>query len=205
MSEIDDGVIKYDRHFTPSPALKPDQYSALENWRKKLHHLKLIGEYPDVFIGYGNLSQKVSGLDHLEFIITATQTGKFQDLTGEHYTVVENYDLEKNAIYAKGCMDASSEALTHAAIYECSKDINVVFHIHDNFLWKKMIENNYDFTAKDIPYGTVEMAKAVKKIVNAKSSGLFAMAGHLDGIVSWGNTLDEAGELILQLVKKFTP
>lgn len=205
MSEIDDGVIKYERHFTPSPALKPDQYSALENWRKKLFQLKLIGEYPDVFIGYGNLSQKIDGLDRLEFIITATQTGKYKDLNGEHYTIVENYDLERNAIYAKGCMDASSEALTHAAIYECSNEINVVFHIHDNFLWKTMIENDYDHTSRDIPYGTVEMAKAMKTIVNGKSSGLFAMAGHLDGIVAWGNSLDEAGELILSLVEKFKP
>ncbi len=201
MSEIDDGVIKYERHFTPSTPLEPDEYSTLEKWRKKLFNLKLIGEYPKVCIGYGNLSQKVRTSDSIEFIITATQTGKFADLSGEHYTLVEGYDFEKNLIKAKGVLDASSEALTHASIYECSKDINVVFHIHDKEIWTKMLEQNFESTPPDVPYGTIEMVKAVRELIKGRSSGVFAMAGHEDGIVSWAKSHDEAGKLILDLVK----
>ncbi len=202
MSEIDDGVIKYERHFTPCEPLKHDQYCHLEKWRKKLFSLKLIGEYPNICIGYGNLSQKVTSAESIQFIITSTQTGKLPELSGEHYTLVENYDLKKNSITARGCLDASSEALTHASIYECSDEINVVFHIHDKEMWNAMISNNYEFTPAEVPYGTVEMANAVKSLIKKREFGVFAMAGHEDGIVAWGRHHDEAGLLILNLVEK---
>lgn len=203
MSEIDDGVIKYQRLFTPTDPLHVDQYSDLEQWRKKLFHLKLIGEYPEVFIGYGNMSKRIAPSLPIKFIITGTQTGKYSDLSGEHYTTVTGYDLEKNIIQATGCIDASSEALTHAALYESSVDIQAVFHIHDKDIWQKMLSADFDHTKKDIPYGTVDMANAVKKLVASRSHGIFAMAGHEDGVVAWGENLEQAGQEIMKLVKLF--
>ena len=200
MSEIDDGVIKYHRDFTKSDALKPDQYWDLELWRKKLYQLGLIGEYPIVNIGYGNLSQRIK---QNHFIITGTQTGKFAELNGEHYTVVTDHNIEKNLIQARGPIDASSEALTHAAIYAHQSLINAVFHIHDKKLWKLMIEHSLPHTAANIPYGTVEMARAVEELIGNSTHGIFAMAGHEDGIVSYGQSLDEAGQAILELVERF--
>lgn len=203
MSEIDDGVIKYQRQFTKIDSLKSDEYWPLEKWRKKLFHLKLIGEYPDVFIGYGNMSWRLSPAMPIRFIITGTQTGKYPDLSGEHYTRVTGYDLAKNLIIAEGPIDASSEALTHALLYECSEKIQAIFHIHDKIIWQGMLDTNMPATAADVPYGTVEMAKAVHDLVGNQSFGSFAMAGHEDGVVAWGENLDQAGVEIMKLVEKF--
>ncbi len=203
MSEIDDGVIKYQRVFTPADPLQHHEYRQLESWRKKLYQLELIGEYPNVFIGYGNMSQRLAPSLPIQFIITGTQTGKFAALSGEHYTTVTGYNLESNLIEAKGCIDASSEALTHAALYEVSAKIKAVFHIHDKTIWQGMLDDDFLYTKKDIPYGTVEMARAVQEIVKGKSKGVFAMAGHEDGVVAWGNTLEETGQEIMKLVQQF--
>ena len=203
MSEIDDGVIKYQRVFTPCEALEHHQYRDLESWRKKLFQLKLIGEYPKVLIGYGNMSKRIAPSLPIQFIITGTQTGKWPQLSGEHYTTVTGYNLTSNLIEAKGCIDASSEALTHAALYEVDPEIISVFHIHDKVIWQRMLEGDFLKTDKDIPYGTVEMARAVQEIVKGKSKGVFAMAGHEDGVVAWGSTLEETGQEILNLVKQF--
>lgn len=204
MSEIDDGVIKYDRNFyTKCDALQPDEYSALEYWREKLYKLKLIGEYQPEMIGYGNVSCRSQKSDSL-FVITGTQTGKFEKLCGEHYTRVCGYDLAKNILIANGPLEASSEALTHAAIYESSNQIQAVFHIHDQEIWNGMLnDSSCNITAKQIPYGTLEMAQAVQYFSKKYLTGTLAMAGHADGIIAWGKTLDEAGDEILKLVEKF--
>ncbi len=204
MSEIDDGVIKYDRgHFTPIDSLEADEYSPLEKWRKKLYQLELIGEYRPENIGYGNVSWLRPPFRPIQFVITGTQTGKYSDLTGEHYTRVKGYDLEKNIIVAEGPLEASSEALTHAAMYEACAEIRAVFHIHDSTIWEGMLKENLNVTAKEIPYGTVAMAQAVRTLVAARSHGALAMAGHADGVIAWGADLDQAGAEILALVERF--
>lgn len=203
MSEIDDGVIKYQRQFTKCEALKSDEYWPLEKWREKLFHLKLIGEYPEVFIGYGNMSWRMTPARPIRFVITGTQTGKHPILNGQHYTRVNGYNLEQNLIIAEGPLDASSEALTHACLYECNDKIQAIFHIHDKVIWQSMLDKKMLATSKDIPYGTVGMAKAVRELVGNKTSGCFAMAGHEDGIVAFGENLDQTGVQILKLVERF--
>lgn len=209
MKVIDDGFIKYDRsNFSQCPALAEAEYRSLEYWRKKLFELNLIGEYPEEKIGYGNISMVVDyrqhfGSDHPQFIITGTQTGKYPDLDGNHYTRVLDYEIDKLKIKMMGPIEASSEALTHAAIYSANHHIKVVFHIHSPAIWKGMIADKSNFTAKSIPYGTVEMARATQKCIEGKNKGCFCMKGHQDGIVIYGETLEEVGELTLNLHRKY--
>jgi ribulose-5-phosphate 4-epimerase/fuculose-1-phosphate aldolase len=96
-----------------------------------------------------------------------------------------------------GPLEASSEVLTHAAIYECNKNIKAVFHIHSKKMWQFMIKKNYPFTAKEIAYGTLEMARATQSCIAENSSGIFCMRGHEDGIVAFGKTLTEAWNQII--------
>ncbi len=206
---IDDGVIKYDRsNFTQCEALNYSEYATIENWRTLLFKLNLIGEYPEHKVGFGNLSQKNDYSQYEptslpQFTITGTQTGKFAKLTGEHYTRVLNYDIEKQKIKVLGPLEASSEALTHAAIYTASSKINFVFHIHSKEIWNGMISDHGPATHEDIPYGTLEMANAVKDVIAMKSHGIICMKGHEDGVISYGETADQAGELILDLYLKY--
>lgn len=209
MKVIDDGVIKYDRsNFSLSEALKPEEYEQLEYWRKKLHQINLIGEYKDVNIGFGNMStlfdySHIQSSLHPQFVITGTQTGKYADLDGKHYTRVLDYDISTLKIKMMGMIEASSEALTHAAIYESQTKIKAIFHIHSSFIWKGMIEDNTDSTAAHIPYGTVEMARATQKCVRGKPFGSFCMLGHEDGVVIYGGSLDEVGNLTMNLYQKY--
>jgi len=201
---VDDGVIKYDRsNFSYSGPLDKDTFEDLENWREKLYQLNLIGEYPTEKVGFGNLSKLIDQVEGIQFIITGTQTGKFEKLTGAHYTLVEGYDLENMKIIARGPVEASSEALTHAAVYESTPTISAVFHIHSKKIWDAMIAQNYDATPKDVPYGTLEMAKCVQKLIGSNHKGTIVMKGHQDGVIAYASSLNECGELILDLAKKF--
>ena len=46
------------------------------------------------------------------------------------------------------------------------------------------------------------MAEAAKECIGKKESGIFAMAGHDEGIISYGSTVEEAGKIILETLKK---
>jgi len=209
MKVIDDGVIKYDRsNFTQCPPLNISEYSCLELWRKELFKLNLIGEYPIDQVGFGNISefkdyQQFHQSSHPQFLITGTQTGKYPDLDGRFYTRVLDYDIEDLKIKVMGPVEASSEALTHAAIYAGNKNIMAIFHIHSAKIWNGMINDNSEHTSKTIPYGTVEMARATQNCINHKDFGSFCMHGHEDGVVAYGRSLDEAGKIILKLYKKY--
>ncbi len=209
MKVIDDGVIKYDRtNFSLSDALASSEYLELENWRLKLYELNLIGEYPSVQIGFGNMSEvRDYGQYFLssrpQFVITGTQTGKFQSLDGSHYTRVLDYQISELKIKMMGKIEASSEALTHAAIYESNRNIKAVFHIHSHTIWKRMIEDKSPFTNEHIPYGTVEMARATQECIRGSDSGVFCMHGHEDGVVIFGKSLEETGKLTLELYDKY--
>lgn len=209
MKVIDDGVIKYDRsNFSLSGPLEPFEYQELEYWRKKLFKKELIGEYPAEKIGFGNMStvmdySQFAKSIHPQFIITGTQTGKYPELNGSHYTRVLDTNINELQIKMMGCIEASSEALTHAAIYESNHKIKAVFHIHSSVIWKKMIEDKSDFTAAPIPYGTVEMAVATKECIRGKTNGVYCMHGHIDGIVIYSESLALAGEMTFSLYDKY--
>jgi hypothetical protein len=209
MKVIDDGVIKYDRsNFTQCGPIDLVEYLSLEYWRKKLFKLNLIGEYAEAGVGFGNLSEirdysQFHKTPHPQFVITGTQTGKYSELDGNFYTRVLDYDIEKLKINMMGPIEASSEALTHAAIYSHNKKIQAVFHIHSQKIWKGMIDDQANFTASDIPYGTVAMARATERCIGNKESGIFCMHGHEDGVVAYGRTLEEAGEIILKTCRQY--
>jgi ribulose-5-phosphate 4-epimerase/fuculose-1-phosphate aldolase len=203
-SLVDDGIIKFDRSgFIEIEAIEKDEYLALEAWRKRLYQLELIGEYPIDKVGFGNISCKKDYKRHFQsaykpqFLITGTQTGKYPDLDGRHYTRILDYDLDKNIVMAMGPVDASSETLTHAAIYETNNAITAIFHVHHKKMWNYILSHNLPHTKKETPYGTIEMAREAQSLFSGKAQGVFAMEGHEDGVIAFATTLDECGELIL--------
>lgn len=209
MSEIDDGVIKFDQtDYVHSQGLNRKEFEQLESWRKKLYQLELIGEYQPEKIGYGNLSQRAN-YQHLrqtkkpQFMISGTQTGCLRELGPTHYTRVIDFDIQKNKVSVHGPIMASSESLTHAALYLISEHVKCVFHIHDKIIWRGMLEDKAPTTPQEIPYGTIEMAKCVQSMFPNQDHGYFAMAGHDEGVIAFASDLDKAGALILDLYKKY--
>ncbi len=166
----------------------------LNSWRDKLYKLGLIGVYP-TGIGYGNISIRFG---QNKFIITGAATGKFKRLTARHYTQVTEYDLARNSLTTVGPIKASSESLTHAVIYAYDRNISAVIHIHHLGLWKKLL--NKVPTTQNAEYGTPAMANEIVRLFNQTDlpeQKILVMAGHAEGIVSFGKNLTEAGERIL--------
>ena len=118
-----------------------------------------------------------------------------------HYARVLSCDIEANRVVCEGPVQASSEALTHAAIYALDNAIRAVVHVHDAALWNELIDR-IPTTSRDIDYGTPEMAREFRRLFDETEFadlGVAVMGGHEEGIVSFGAGLEQAAERILEL------
>jgi len=191
------GSIKYECIWEKTVPFEIQQIGELSLCRTKLHKLGFIGVYPDG-IGYGNISIR---LENGLFLITGTSTGHLTSLTNEHYTKVTAYNFSQNRLNCLGPIKASAESLTHAAVYECDAEINAVVHIHSKSLWQKLI-HKIPTTSDRVEYGTPEMASEIFRLFREselKTKKVLVMAGHEEGIISFGKTLHEAMDGILNL------
>ncbi len=197
-----EGVIKYQLEFKPGHPITED-LQELNVWRSILHGLKLIGQNETRYQGYayGNLSIR-SLDDPTHFIISASQTGKIPDLSPDHYSLVVQCDITSNRVMAQGLLRPSSEALTHAMIYQLDKTIQCVIHVHDPRLWQFGLSSDLPCSKSSVAYGTPDMADEVKRLadsINLKKTGILIMAGHEDGIICFGDSIQQAGQRLLQL------
>ncbi|MFH2019947.1 MAG: class II aldolase/adducin family protein [archaeon] len=189
---MDDGYIKFNLDWKKS-SINFD-ISEINTCREKLYGLGLIGAYPSG-IGYGNISIRIG--KNNEFIITGSETGNKKKLNIDDYSLVTSFDVDKNFVSCIGLTKASSESMTHAAIYEANLRINAVIHIHSKRLWD-FLKNKTMCISKDIPYGTPEMAHAVGKLAKENASGIIVMLGHVEGIISYGKNIDDALKKIIK-------
>jgi len=194
----DEGYIKYNCLWTETAAVKAAEISGLNMWRKKLFQKGLLGVYPDG-IAFGNVSIRKG---ERQFMITASQTGKLAELNADHFALVTDFDLKGNSLICSGAMRASSESLSHAAIYTTLPNIKAVFHVHHAALWQQYL-HKLPTTDVRAAYGTPEMAFEIRRIVEnqaEKHAGILFMAGHEEGIISYGETLALAGNILLNIL-----
>ncbi|MEL6494569.1 MAG: class II aldolase/adducin family protein [Cyanobacteria bacterium J06623_7] len=194
---IDEGYIKYQCYWSSEEAIAESDITALNSWRDRLYQLGLIGVY-DNGIGFGNLSRRL--LDSEQLIISGTQTGGLSRLGAEHYTKVTDYSWQDNYVTCQGLIKASSETLTHAAIYSALPQVNAVIHVHHQTLWTHLL-HRLPTTDPNCAYGTPEMATEIMRLCQQPSTQerqIIAMSGHESGILSFGVDLDQAGEVLLK-------
>ena len=192
-----EGYIKFRLEHTPGVPLPEPSLKSLFHWRERLFDLGLIGVYPDG-IGYGNLSQRIPGTD--QFIISGTATGGLTELQADHFTTVTHFDPQVNTVWCEGPIHASSESMSHGIIYRLLAEVGAVIHVHHSGLWKKLLAERPS-TPESVTYGSPEMAFAIETLVREaglETSGIFAMAGHEEGVMSFGRDLEEAGKSILE-------
>jgi ribulose-5-phosphate 4-epimerase/fuculose-1-phosphate aldolase len=98
----------------------------------------------------------------------------------------------------KGPIKASSESLTHAAIYRSDKKTNAIIHVHNLNIWTSLIDT-VPTTLKHVQYGTPEMAYEIMRLFKETNfrEKIIVMAGHKSGIITFGNNLKEAGKVLL--------
>ena len=214
---MSEGVIKFRCHWTREPIpLDPAASAGLLMWRSRLREQGLLGVDADG-VGYGNVSVRVRpvqerrgrepGSSGPSFLITGSGTGGLAEIDDTHLSLVTDCRIEENLLFCRGLSEASSESLSHAAIYRAGAEVGAVIHAHSARLWGEHL-GKLPSTPPDVGYGTPEMALSLESIVGrlsdhdelGRSQHVVVMGGHPDGLIAYGRDLDEAGEELLGLV-----
>ena len=202
-----EGVIKFQLDFEQGEALDYAQIESIEQWRQHLMRLGLIGQDDERYagLGFGNISHRVNypGASHA-FVITGTQTGHLQQMDAAHYALVTDCDPQRNTLRAQGPVKPSSEAMTHALIYQSVPQAEAVVHIHSPDIWRHAQQLGLAVTNPAVEYGTPQMATEIERIIDAglPRGHTISMGGHEDGVITWGESLDATGSEILMLLSE---
>lgn len=188
-----EGYIKFSLKHKIADAPKHPLFDKFNAARTKLYDMHLIG-MNNAGIGFGNISVRAGD----NFIISGTATGGKPILSPEDYCEVVGFDVEQNIVYCQGPLKASSETMSHGVIYRKLPAVNCVIHIHNLDLYHKMLDEGYPATPKEATYGTPEIAKEIEKLVT-KNNDIFVMAGHEEGVISYGETIEKALSQIITL------
>jgi ribulose-5-phosphate 4-epimerase/fuculose-1-phosphate aldolase len=149
-------------------------------------------------VAFGNVSVR-DGLTR-NFYITGSATGGLSELTPTDCVRVVTYDFARNWLCYEGAAIPSSEALTHAAIYESDPSTSAVIHCHDSVLWRALLDR-VPTSSKAVTYGTPEMAYEIMRLFktsDVQSREILVMAGHEGGIVSFGKNLQDAFDVLVR-------
>lgn len=195
-----EGVTKFHTDFRLAPPPSHARLSELEGWRRLFHRLGMIGRMPNRYGGlaYGNVSLRLAGG---QFLISGTQTGEAPRLGASGYCCVESWNLTNHSLRAAGPVRPSSEALSHAALYQANSSIGSVIHVHCPDLWNAAREGRIlvPVTPPELEYGTAELAAAVAAQALLSAASLICMGGHEDGILAYGEEPESAASALLHL------
>jgi L-ribulose-5-phosphate 4-epimerase len=194
---FDEGVIKYSCQWEEAEPLAFPELEELIGWRDRIFAASLIGLYPNG-IGYGNISLR---LNDSSFVISGTQTGHLSHTDSQHYTLVDSWDIDRNSLHCTGPIKASSESLTHAALYSLDAKIQAIVHGHSAALWQQYMRV-LPTTRASVPYGTPAMAYEMERLFregDLQQKRCLVMAGHKDGLLAFGETLEQAATTLLAL------
>lgn len=194
----EEGYIKFRADWDKAPAPPAPFLEDLIAVRSQLHKRGLIGMYPDG-IGYGNISKRWDAEGR--FVISGTATGGLEPLLPEHFTLVESVDVANNQLHCAGPVLASSESMSHAAVYRQCPEVNGVIHFHSPGLWERWLEKAPS-TPASAAYGTPEMAFAIMELLakpENRSWKFFVMGGHREGCIAFGSDLWDAVDALNSL------
>jgi ribulose-5-phosphate 4-epimerase/fuculose-1-phosphate aldolase len=208
-AEFDEGVTKFELEFVPAPAVPIERLRALIAWRGILWRLGLVGRDPARYggVGFGNLSRRLSSrdTDPPRFAITGTQTGALATLDATHFAVVTACEPTHNRVHAEGPIPPSSESLTHGMLYRIDPSIGFIFHVHSPDIWHARDALKLPTTDAHVAYGTPAMAAEMRRL---KRRGVLmrrrivVMAGHEDGVISFGRSAEQAGAALLRTLAR---
>jgi L-ribulose-5-phosphate 4-epimerase len=191
------GPVKFTSHQVAVEISRFAGFAELNRYRRKLLELGMIGVDASG-IGFGNLSIRNGATSR--FYITGSATGGISELTPANCAKVVAYDFAGNWLQCEGSAVASSESLTHAAVYESDPKARAVIHCHDMKLWAALLDKA-PTTPKMVEYGTPEMAYAVRRlfdITDVKRRKIFVMAAHDGGLMTFGRDLQDAFRILLR-------
>ncbi len=187
-----EGYIKFNCVWDESPIPAEIDLKEINALRDAMVRMGGIGMLPGTEIGFGNVSRRLGA----GFLISGTQTGNISHLSESDYAFVSAWDFATNSLNCTGRRRASSESLSHAAVYDALPDVNFIAHIHHAQLWRAHLWK-LPTTPEYAEFGTVELAMEITKICKeATFNGAIALAGHEDGLIFCGRTAEEVIERI---------
>ena len=211
---VDEGAIKFEAAHRESP-LAPRRFGEaacrLIAWREIFAKTGLVGQEPGLYggFGYGNVSCRVGPPSlprrRRAFLITGTQTSGKACMSLADLCVVESCQPRRNRVESYGPIMPSSESLTHGAIYDLGSHIRFVFHAHSPVIWRRAEALRVPTTDRRVAYGTPEMAREVERLWRGSALpdlGMLAMGGHEDGVIAFGRSAEEAGEVMLRFLAR---
>ena len=203
-----EGVIKFQLDHIKAPPLPENQIVHLIGWRRIFYLCKLIGQDDKRYegYGYGNISCRIEPFKAVpnkrRFVITGSQTGHLPETNSSHYALIETYCPNRYQVHARGPIKPSSESLTHGVIYDLIPSARSVIHVHSPEIWFNAKTLNIPITSPEATYGSMELINEIKDILQNTSLKLFSMGGHEDGIVAFGDSLEDAGCLLVSALAK---
>ncbi len=195
-----EGYIKFLCNWQETEPLPENDLEPLIHRRNILYDYGFIGAYPDG-IGFGNISKRYKGN---QFIISGSGTGNYRRILPRHFSLVTDFDMDRNYLQCQGPVKASSESMTHGAIYREAVEVNGIIHIHHKGFWEKLL-GMVPATSKNAAYGTPAMAREIVRILretDVMRIRILVMEGHEEGIVSFGKDLDEAAEVLFRFARQ---
>ena len=203
-----EGVIKYSLDFQHKALSVTDSIlSDLNTCRSVMIANGLLGQDEHRYHGYGFGNLSIRHTDSTEssaFLISGSQTGQLNSLAAKHLSCITHINVKQNNLCAYGDVEPSSESMTHGVLYQQNDQIKAVVHVHSPEIWQHADCLGLAATAKDIPYGTPEMAIAVQKLSSTQSSLpiIFVMKGHEDGVVAAGTTFAQCTHVLLETLHR---
>lgn len=209
-----EGAIKFEARHSHAPLDAQrfgDLVCKLVAWREILSRTGLVGRDPALYGGYayGNVSGRVGPFPGTRrerpFVVSGSGSSAKQRVGIEDFTLVSRCDPESNRVTSSGSCLPSSESLTHGAIYDLAPHIRFVFHVHSPTIWRRARSLRLPETPASAPYGSPEMAREVERLYRSSplgELGILAMGGHEDGIVVFGRTAEEAGQVVLRYLAR---
>jgi len=195
-----EGVIKFNCYWTQSgPVITDEPFSILNYWREVLFNMDLIGAYENG-VGFGNMSFRMG--ESNKFFITASATGEIPVLEHGHYVRVDGCNFEDNAVRCTGPLKASSESLTHGAIYRADRGTNAIIHVHSTELWEKL-KDKVPTTKEEFEYGTSGLALDIFRLfkeTDVIEKRIIVMGGDPSGLITFGNEMDEAINILMSYI-----
>jgi hypothetical protein len=192
-----EGIIKYKVDWDNSYNITEYEFAQINPFRDNAYMANYIG-IGDDGIGFGNISNRIEG--GYEFVISGSATGGKSTLSINDYSKVIDFNISKNYIKCIGGTIASSESLSHAAIYSANKNVGAIMHLHNSYLYHKYL-HILPTTSPDAEYGTTKMANSILDLVTNKgvTEGVIIMAGHENGIIVYSMSLKGVFNILLNI------
>ncbi len=188
---MQEGKIKFNIVFVSDNVPVDPKVEELKRWCKAFQKNGLT---PKVEGNYtGNLSFRVKQ----GFLITASALKDKENLTDDCFVFVKEYDPKTNTFYVEGKKKPSSESIMHQLIYDANKQVQAVFHGHNDVIVQNAEKLGLPLTEKEFASGTIGLAKEVLKILG--DNKMIVLKNH--GFVSLGKIMNEAGELALATLR----